>query len=73
MYIVTFHKDFLKNNSILSGEMEWRIFETDNECDAIDTAKRLNAECLININVERFRVWRSETNKFNKKKSKLIY
>ena len=72
-YIVTFHKDFLKNNSIVSGELEWNICQFTTEDEAIATAKKLNEKCLININIERFRVWQSETKKFNKKKSKLIY
>lgn len=69
-YIVTYFKTFL-SSVFGENEFEFLLYQTSNKDFAINRAKEYN---LLNENTtERFRVWESETKKFNKKKSKLIY
>jgi hypothetical protein len=73
-YTVTFDKTFtfpIVGHGRVGG-LEFKIYTTKDRDLAITQAMRMNADITTNIQVERFRVWESETGKMNKK-AKMIY
>lgn len=73
MYHITLNKDFGANPTMIKGEHEFNIYTSPNMEFCINAARKMNETCLINIQIEVFRVWESQKGKYNKKTSKLIY
>lgn len=69
-YIVTYFKTF-HQPIFMATEFDFLLWQTTDKDFAIKIATKYNLE--NEDFTERFRVWESETKKFNKKKSKVIY
>lgn len=72
-YHITFVKEFGSLAPIIRGDYEFKIYCTTDKKFALEKAKLMNQKCLININVEHFKVWETVKKTYNKKTSKLIY
>jgi len=72
MYYIVFCKMFAE---FVFGfrEYEWTVYCTENKEFAIEKAKELNNDALINITTEYFKVYCSTSKKYNKKTATLIY
>ena len=72
MYYLAYYKDF--GCTVFDARIyEFTIFRCSDENFIIEKARELNKGIFMNITTEHFRVYRSETKTYNKKKTTLVY
>ena len=72
MYYLIFCKSFCQY-LFDAKEYEFILFKTSDKDFIVNKAKEMNNDIFINITTEHFRVYFSETKKYDKKKTKLVY
>ena len=72
MYYLVFCKRFT-SPVFEHYEYEWTLSAGKNKDFQIALARKYNERCIMDITMEHFKVYESETKTWNKKKSKLIY